>query len=195
MTSHRPSRSTAPMASGSAERDGFKALDARLGPSPRRSAPRRAAWDSASGDARRADWQAIGLQQVIRAGAVAKRRSAVHQQVTAKVPEPHSAAAASEPATSEAASKGAGRRGDRLDRHFAPALAERLRRAALETLGDVATADTSGREWWAMAPGIGPLRAREIADRYPWIGPVNGRRRMWPLWALMPRLSGSSASL
>ena len=115
--------------------------------------------------ARRADWQAIGLQQVIRAGAVAKRRSAVHQQVTAKVPEPHSAAAASEPATSEAASKGAGRRGDRLDRHFAPALAERLRRAALETLGDVATADISGREWWAMAPGIGPLRAREIAER------------------------------
>lgn len=158
------------MASANADRHGFDALDALTWPFPETQCSPvwqawRAARDAASEDARRADWQAIGLQQVIRAGAVAKRRGAVHQRVTAKVPEPHPAAGASEPTTSEAASKGAGLRGDRLDRHFPPALAERLRRAALETLGDVATADTSGREWWAMAPGIGPMRAREIADR------------------------------
>ena len=58
-----------------------------------------------------------------------------------------------------------GRRAERLDLHFDSQLAQKLRRAALETLGDVAVADASGRRWWVLAPGIGPTRAREIAER------------------------------
>jgi hypothetical protein len=98
---------------------------------------------------------------VIKEGTVVRQRDAAKQRNTGVSANTLPAVRAETVARSEHV----GRQAERLDRHFGPDLAARLRRAALETLGDVAIADTSGRQWWAMAPGIGPRRARAIVDR------------------------------
>jgi hypothetical protein len=124
----------------------------------------RAAQNAVGGELHGSAWQAIGLRQVIREGAVVRQHDDA-QPSTKGLPQECPADGGSEAIACGAASREQGLLGDRLDQHFGPKLAARLRRAALETLGDVVTADTSGRQWWAMAPGIGPRRAREIAER------------------------------
>ena len=170
MSSNRPSRKTPRVSGVISKPHGFEGHDALTWPFPETQCSPvwrawRAAQEAAGEELHGSAWQAIGLSQVIRDGAVVRRSNDAQQRSMRGLPQERpsdgtiEAVASSEPSTEH------GRLGERLDRHFGPELAARLRRAALETLGDVVTADTPGRRWWAMAPGIGPRRAREIADR------------------------------
>lgn len=170
MSSNRPSRKTPRVAGAITKPYGFEGHDALTWPFPEtQCSPIWQAWRAAQ-EASREELRgsarlALGLRQVIRDGAVVRRRDGAQERSTRGLPEEGPADGASEVVASSAPSMEQGRLGEGLDRHFGPELAARLRRAALETLGDIVTADTSGRRWWAMAPGIGPRRAREIAER------------------------------
>lgn len=167
MPSHQPSRQPPCGAGAIATPIRFEASDALTWPFPQTQGSPvwqawRAAQDAALADLRGSSWQAVGLRQVIKEGTVVRQRDAAKQRNTGVSANTLPADDRTEPV---ARSEHVGRQGERLERHFGPDLAARLRRAALETLGDVAMADTSGRQWWAMAPGIGPRRARAIVDR------------------------------
>jgi hypothetical protein len=170
MSSNRPSRKTLRVASVISKPSGFDGHDALTWPFPEtQCSPVWQAWREAQ-EASREELRgsarlALGLRQVIRDGAIVRRSDDAQERSRIGLPEECLVDGALEAVVSSAPSKEQGRLGESLDRHFGPELAARLRRAALETLGDVATADTSGRRWWAIAPGIGPRRAREIADR------------------------------
>ena len=105
-------------------------------------------------------WAAIGLRQVLESTAHLRCVRA-SRDANEPAQQPHEI---SESTDSGQQADGA-RHVEPLGLHFQPALVQRLKRASLETLGDVAMADSSGWRWWAMAPGIGPRRAHEIAKR------------------------------
>ena len=178
MSSNRPSRETPRVAGAITKPYSFEGHDALTWPFPETQCSPvwqawRAAQEASSEELRGSVRLALGLRQVIRDGAVAKRGAGAQERSTRGSPEAGPVDSASEVVASSAPSMEQGRLGESLDRHFGPELAARLRCAALETLGDIVTADTSGRRWWAMAPGIGPRRAREIAERvHDLLGPT-----------------------
>ena len=149
---HNPNARDARLVSGWVERDGKLAW-----PFPEtRCSPVWQAWREAKEKAHaeaQAAWTKVGLQQLISAPRSGQRQAALPVRNAADSPSP------------ARPQHGLGRSSEALALHFGPDVAGRLGRAALETLGDVAAAEESGRRWWAMAPGIGPVRAREIAQQ------------------------------
>jgi hypothetical protein len=169
MPSHRERRQGPPAYVPASDRPHFDANDALTWPFPEsRGSPVWQAW-RAERDADRIElnakgWAAVGLHQVM--ASRARRHGRVRQRRNEGEPADalqHDGAAARDAVTGGSTDRGF--HADRLDLHFGAQMAQRLRRAALETLGDVAVAHSSGRQWWALAPGIGPRRAREIVER------------------------------
>ena len=127
----------------------------------------RAARDVLRGELESKGWAAVGLSQVM-ASSSRGRTSGVQPLdpgEAVQVPPSSPVALNGEGGRGGGGASVGGHRADELGRHFDATLARKLQRASLETLGDVAAADASGRQWWALAPGIGPRRAREIALR------------------------------
>ena len=120
----------------------------------------RAARDADRSELEANGWAALGLRQVMEQAAPGRREKAQSAANPAK-PQPGESSVLSD----SREHRDHGHHADRLIFHFEAALVRRLKRASLETLGDVAIAHSSGRKWWAMAPGIGPRRAHEIAQR------------------------------
>ena len=178
MCNNRPSHKAASGVGVISKPYGFEEHDALTWPFPETECSPvwqawRAAQEAAREELRGSARLALGLRQVIRDGAIVRRRDDAQEPSRIDLPEERPPDGASEVVARTAPPMEQGRLGESLDRHFDPELAARLRRVALETLGDIVTADASGRRWWAMAPGIGPRRAREIAERvHSLLGPT-----------------------
>ena len=168
MPSHRQSRRGPQADATASDRPHFDAQDAHNWPFPETSgSPVWQAWRAAR-DLDRIElnkgWEAVGLRQVMATGAQRQRGAALEHDAGRCADLSHDTSTAAPDAVSSSAPDRA-RLADRLDVHFDAQLARRLGRAALETLGDLSAAHSSGRKWWALAPGIGPKRALEIVAR------------------------------